>query len=124
MARGEFAPVLLVHLGTPEDGATFFDERWPEARAVSDENEEFYEAFGLKQASIGQLISPRVWLEGFKAVRNGVGKPVGNPMRMSGWFLIDEGSIAWSHIHEHAGAPLQFEECDAAYRALRKGSYA
>lgn len=113
-----FPPVLLVHLGTLEEGEQFFASRWPEARAVSDESEELYEAFGLKQGSMGQLMGPRVFLAGLKAIGHGAGKPVGNPRRLSGWFLIQGDSIVWSHVHEHAGAPRRFAELVDAYSAL------
>ena len=89
--------MLLVSLGSPEESEAFFSARWAEARAVSDDQEELYEAFGLKQASVAQLFAPRVFLAGLKAARHGVGTPVGNPLRMSGWFLIDEGAVVWSH---------------------------
>lgn len=111
--------MLLVHLGSPEEGERFFQSHWPEARAVSSEDEGLYEAFGLSHGSIGQLFGPRVFLEGLKAVRYGVGLPVGNPLRMSGWFLLDRAKVIWSHVHEHAGAPLRHEEAVRAYRALR-----
>jgi hypothetical protein len=114
--------VLLVHLGTPEEGETFFKSRWPEARAVSDEDEELYRAFGLGQGTASQLFGPRVFLAGLKAARHGVGMPVGNPLRMSGWFLLDRGAVVWSHVHEHAGATRRYEELARAYRALGASS--
>ncbi len=114
--------MLLVHLGSPEDGRKFFDSRWPEARAVSDEREELYEAFGLGQGSAGQLLGPAPIWEALRATLRGniVGLPVGNPLRMSGWFLIDGGEIAWSHVHEHAGAPRRYDELAAACTALKE----
>ena len=114
--------MLLVHLGTPEEGDAFLAPRWPEARAVSDPAQGLYEAFGLGQGSPGQLFGPRVLLAGLKAMRHGVGKPVGNPLRMSGWFLIDDGELVWSHVHEHAGAPLRFDEVTAAHAGRRSSS--
>ncbi len=113
---------MLVHLGPPEKAEPFFSARWPEARAVSDEKEDLYEAFGLEQGSVGQLLGPRVFLAGVRAARFGVGMPVGNPLRMSGWFLIDDGAVVWSHVHEHAGAPRRVAELTAAYRSLQEAS--
>jgi hypothetical protein len=114
--------VLLVHLGTPEEGEQFFESRWPEARAVSDQGEELYEAFGLKQGSLSQLLGPRVLLAGLMAVRDGVGKLVGNPRRMSGWFLVDGVDVVWSQVHLHAGALPRYGEIATAYQALRASS--
>jgi hypothetical protein len=107
-----------VHLGSPDDGETFFGERWPEARAVSDESKELYAELGLGRGSVGQLFSPRVVLAGLRARRHGVGRPVGDPMMMSGWFLIDRGRVVWSHVHAHAGEERRYDELLSACREL------
>ena len=122
MGRPGFPDVLLVHLGTPEDGEEFFASRWPEARAVSDPNEELYEAFGLGRGGVKQLFGPKVFLAGVKAALDGhgIGKPVGNPLRMSGWFLIHVGEVRWTHVHEHAGAPRRYGELRSAMASLGK----
>lgn len=120
--RAGFPPTLLVHLGTSEEGERFFAERWPEARAVSDPAAELYEALGLARGTLGQLLGPRVLLSGVRAALrgHGVGKPVGDPTRLSGWFLVSaDGALHWSHVHEHAGAPRRWEELDEALRAAR-----
>ncbi len=103
---------MLIHLGKPEDGEQFFSERWPEARAVADSNEDLYQAFGLRRGTVGQLFGPQVMWSGMKAVfgGHGIGRPVGNPLRMSGWFLVKKDEIVWSHVHEHAGAGGRYEE--------------
>ena len=69
---------------------------------------------------MGQLFGPQVFLAGFKALRHGVGRPVGNPLRMSGWFLVDAPEVLWSHVHEHVGAEPRFEELERAH-AQRQG---
>ena len=45
-----------------------------------------------------------------KRLAHGIGKPVGNPLVMSGWFLVHDGAIRWRHVHEHAGAPRRYDE--------------
>ncbi|MFT5079549.1 MAG: hypothetical protein ACI84E_000189 [Planctomycetota bacterium] len=104
-----------MHLGTPTEGDTFLGERWPEARAVSDPNQELYPAFGLGRGRIGQLFGPRALWAGLKARRFGVGKPVGDPLVMSGWFLVKDGRVIWNHIHAHAGEARRFDELAAAH---------
>lgn len=107
-------------MGSAQDGEDFLDKRWPEARAVSDPGEQLFEAFGLGRGSVGQLFGPSVVWEGMKAFAqgHGIGRPVGNPLRMSGWFLVDEGAVVWRHVHEHAGAPRRYDELRAACDAL------
>ena len=109
-----------MHLGRPEEGEEFFALRWPEARAVSDPDRELYAAFGLARGSAGQLFGPGVIWQGVKAALrgHGVGKPVGDPRQMSGWFLIDEGEVVWSHVHEDAGAERRYDELESAVAAL------
>ena len=111
---GNLPQLLLVHLGTPVEGDAFLGERWPEARAVSNAGQELYRAFGLGRGRLTQLFGPRVLLAGLKARRFGVGKPVGDPLIMSGWFLVDDGRVTWSHIHEHAGVERRYDELAVA----------
>jgi hypothetical protein len=107
-----------VHLGTPAEGDAFLGERWPEARAVSDPDQQLYSALGLGRGRLGQLFGPRVLLAGLKARRFGVGKPVGDPLVMSGWFLVEGGRVVWEHRHEHAGAERRYDELAAALGEL------
>ena len=116
-AKG-FPRVLLVHLGTPEEGERFFSSRWPEARAVSDPDQSLYRAFGLQRASWSQLFGPRVFAAGLRAVRHGVGRPVGNPLRMSGWFFLADGIVRWAHAHENAGCARRYDSLLEAVRGL------
>ncbi len=110
-----FPEVLLVHLGSADEADAFFSKRWPEARAVSDPNQDLYRFFGLRNGSLSQLFAPRVLYAGWQALRrgHGVGKPVGNPMRMSGWFLVQDQEVTWSHRHEHAGVAPRWGELEA-----------
>ncbi|MBC8451582.1 MAG: AhpC/TSA family protein [Planctomycetes bacterium] len=109
-----------MHLGSPAEGDAFLEERWPEARAVSDPDKRLYAGFGLGRASVGQLFGPRVLLAGLKARRFGVGRPVGDPRMMSGWFLVDGDEVVWSHVHAHAGEERRFEELAAAVDRVRE----
>ena len=117
--RGGFPPVLLVHMGSPEEGERFFAERWPEARAVSDESRGLYAAFSLKRGTAGQLFGARVWMAGLKAalLGHGVGAPVGDPLMLSGWFLVEHGEVLWGHRHEHAGAERRWDALTEVFRA-------
>ena len=109
-------------MGSPEAGHDFLEKRWPEARAVSDDDESLYDAFGLTNASMGQLFGPSVFKSGLQAMLrgNGIGLPVGNPLRMSGWFLVHENEIVWSHVHEHAGSERDYEGLERAIADLRE----
>ena len=115
-----------MHLATPGEGEAFFAERWPEARAVSDPDKDLYRGFGLARGSVGQLVGPGVWLSGLKALLkgHGGGRPQGDPLMMSGWFLLEGDRVLWSDVHEHAGAERPWEALGAAWVSARTGSTA
>lgn len=102
-----YPPLLLVFQGTPADGAPFFEQYWPDARAVADHDRTLYDAFGLRQGSAGQIFSPRVWLCGLRAVSKGnvqrLAKPIGDPWMMPGCFVVSGGRVVWRHAFRHAG---------------------
>lgn len=108
-----------MHLASEAEGEEFFAKRWPEARAVSDPHKDLYRAFGLARGSVGQLFGPSVWLSGFKALfkGHGGGRPQGDPLMMSGWFLVTGGAVVWSDVHEHAGSERPWTEFGLAWQA-------
>ena len=107
-------------MGTPEEGERFFDERWPEARAVSDPEKTLFDAFGLERGSLGQLIGPRTWLAGFKARRHGVGLPKGDPRVLAGSFLVRGAEVLESDLATNSASVLDLERLARAALALRE----
>ena len=107
-------------MGTPEEGERFFDERWPEARAVSDPEKTLFDAFGLERGSLGQLIGPRTWLAGFKARRHGVGLPKGDPRVLAGSFLVRGAEVLESDLATNSESVLDLERLARAALALRE----
>jgi hypothetical protein len=117
-ASETFPPLLIVHMGSPEEGERFFESRWPEARAVSDPEKKLYAAFGLGKGKLSQFLGPAIWGAGLRALLggHGVGLPVGDPAMMSGHFLIRDGAIVWSHLHANSGETRRYEEIELALR--------
>lgn len=106
-----FSPrILLFFQGTVEDGAAFFGRLWPGARAVSDSNKRFYDAFGIQRGGLRKVLGPEVWAGGVRAALkgNGVGVPVGDPWMMPGVFLVKHDTILWEHEFRHAGDHPKF----------------
>ncbi|MEC8510876.1 MAG: AhpC/TSA family protein [Planctomycetota bacterium] len=103
--------MLLVHQGSPDEGAEFLAKRWPGARAVSDQNKRLHAAFGLGRASLGQLFGPSVWRRAIGALRFGVGfsRPVGDPFTLGGAFLVREGEVLDARPAEDAGTLPDFD---------------
>jgi hypothetical protein len=97
--------VLFFFQATPEEGASVFDQYWPEARAVSDPDRVFYAGFGLARGSLGQMLRPSLWLRGLAASRKGYaqGRTQGDPRQMPGLFVVRQGEIVHRHRFRHAG---------------------
>jgi hypothetical protein len=100
-----FPTIVFVHPSTPEDGEAHFAERWPEVASIADPKHALYTAFGLGRGTLLQVLGPRVWLAGLRAVGrgNGVGRVKGDPLLMSGAFLVRAGFVVWGHHSAHSG---------------------
>jgi hypothetical protein len=101
-----YPPVLFVHPASTAEGKDFFDEFWPEARAVSDPEKRFYDGFQLGSGSLRELFGPGVWLKALQAVKKGhsfLRKPVGNVWLMPGIFYIKSATILWSWRYQNIG---------------------
>ncbi len=120
-----FPKTMLVHMGSPEDGEAFLSKRWPEVPAISDPDKHLFQAFDLRRGSLGQLFGPRVFKAAFKSFANGhfIGAPKGDPMMLSGWFLIDPAGgrprITWAHAHANAGDARQVSEAREGFTSLQ-----
>lgn len=100
-----FPKVMFVHMGSVEEGDTFFQKFWDEVPAISDTQKLLYNEFGVERGSFNQLLGPSVVACGFRAVAKGnfVGKPVGDPLVMPGMFYVETDSIVWKHHFNHIG---------------------
>ena len=125
-AREEFdrAGVRLVLIGqaSPRQARLFRDKLGLEPLPVlADDERESYRAAGLKRANLGQLLGPRSMLSGVKhGARSGVmqGRIVGDAAQLGGEMIVlRDGTVAWSHVQEHAGDTIAPEELLSATRA-------
>ena len=98
------APLFFVQ-GNPDEARSFFGRFWPEARAVSDPEHFFFDAFGARRGSWWQLLGPRVWVAALRALfkGNSIGRPVGDPRRMPALVLVRDEKVVWQHEFRHAG---------------------
>jgi peroxiredoxin len=94
------AAVVLVGLGSVEQTAAFkerFDVPFP---MIADPQKRLFEAFHLKQASPGALLSAKMLFRGVTALAkgHGIGVPSGDVRQLPGVFIIDpDGRILFSH---------------------------
>ena len=93
-------------MGTPAEGAIFFNEYWPEAQALADAPPlPLYRGFGLEQGTASQMLSLGVMTCSVRAIAKGniPGKPVGDPRQMPGLFLVQGDRVLWQRDFKHAG---------------------
>ena len=100
-----FPTVVFVHPATVADGEAHLAERWPDVASIADPTHSLYAAFGLGRGTLLQLFGPKVWLAGLRALGggNGVGRVKGDPLMMSGAFLVHAGVAVWGHYSAHSG---------------------
>jgi hypothetical protein len=100
----DFPNVLFFFQGSPTEGRAFLRRDWPEARAVADPGLEFYEHFGVRQASFLEALGPAVLKARGRARGKGYenGPRSGDIWRMPGLFAVRGGRIVWSHRPRHA----------------------
>ena len=98
-------------MGTKEQAADFFDPFGTEGiRRVSDPRKHLYKAFGIGRGRASQVLGPRVLGQAVKAYSGGFrqGATVGDPMQLSGTFLVHKGHIRSAHLAEYAGDEPDF----------------
>jgi peroxiredoxin len=88
-------------MGAPEESSAFemkFDIPFP---LISDPKRQLYQAFGLKQISALELLSPSVAFKGILAMTKGhtIGIPIGDVRQLPGVFVINTyGRIVYSYF--------------------------
>lgn len=113
------AQVVLVGMGTSEESSAFelkFDFPFP---LISDPKRKLYQAFGLKQISALELLSPSVALKGILAMTKGhnIGMPIGDVRQLPGVFIINtQGRIIYSYF---ARDPSDHPDPDTVLQALK-----
>ena len=94
---------------SPEAAAEFLQSRWPDAMAISDPERTLYRALDLGRATMGQVLGLRVWKQLARALRFGVGKPVGDTLALGGTFLMQGPRLLASESADHVGHVPDFE---------------
>lgn len=102
----EGSEVVVVHMAENKV-ATEYLKRFglDGVKHISDLNCRYYAAFGLTKGSFRQLFGLHSWLHGFSAqIKYGaeVGRHLGDSFQMPGVFVLFEGEIRDSYIHQNA----------------------
>jgi len=104
-AQPQYPPIIFFYQGTAAEGEAFFDNIWPEARAIDDVPKVYYDALGIERGGMKAMFGPEVWACGVRAAMKGnfIGWKTGDPWTMPGMFLVDGDRIIWQHDFRHAG---------------------
>lgn len=100
-----FPEPVFIHRASVEAAARFFAARAPDARRLADPDGGWFAACGLPRGSWWQLLGPRVWWHGLRALwkGHGVGRPIGDVAQLAGAFLVCDGAVVWQHRARHSG---------------------
>jgi hypothetical protein len=92
--------VCLVVMAEPAAAARFASEMALPFPVACDPKARLYDHFGMRRATVGGLIGPRVVREAVSGISQGfaVGRVMGDPWRLGGAVVFGtDGSIVWSH---------------------------
>lgn len=99
--------IALVHMDNDDERArlVFANHQLADLPRIADPQRELYRAFGLGRGQLGQLFGWRVLRRGLDALvrgRHSVGALVGDGFQMPGVFLIVNGEVVRSFVHQTA----------------------
>jgi peroxiredoxin len=96
--------LALVHMGPPEEAeAQFTRNGLGDIVRFCDPDRALYKTFGLKRATVRQAFGLKSLVRGVKAgifARHGLGRIFGDAMQMPGVFLVHNGEIVESYLHQ------------------------
>lgn len=92
-------------MATPDVGEAFISRRWPNVRGIADPEQRIYRMMGLRRGSFRQLFGLKTIGRGIGAFfrGHGIGRPVGDPFQMPGFYLVSDGSVVKEYVSQQAG---------------------
>ena len=101
--------VAFVHMSPPEVADRWFAHHGlSDVRRVSDPGKALYRAFGLEDATLAELLHPRVWLRWLRTAIAGRpwlrGAPGPDWRQLPGVFLVRDGRILAAIRHRNSAA--------------------
>lgn len=78
----------------------------PSILCLTHKNTKFHRQYGLEQATVGQMLSPKMYTSAVRAIVRGnmQGESTGNTRMMPGTFIVDKmGIIQYAYYSQHMG---------------------
>lgn len=98
-------PIYFVCMESVDEASKFKADNRSPHHFISDPERKLYEAYGVKQGSLGQLFNLRTLGKGIKATLSGSlqGKPTSDPKQLGATVILKQsGEIGWSKYAEDA----------------------
>lgn len=106
--------IVLVHMSDEETAGVYLHRfNLDGIPYVTDPECKWYEVFGLVKGNFKQLFGLSVWMRGIDIMMRegyGIGRFIGDGFQMPGVFLVQNGSVANSFIHQLASDRPNYEE--------------
>ncbi len=99
--------LVFVHMAENQIAESYFKQfDFKSVLHISDPDKVYYKDFGLKKGSLNQLYGLRTWYRGFSnetsEFKLELTKGLGDSTQMPGIFIIKQGKISDSYIHNFA----------------------
>jgi peroxiredoxin len=101
--------IVLVGMGDQKETAEFRRRMEVPQKMISDPTKTLFQQFGLRRASFGQFVNPRVVKRGISALRAGhrEGLPNADPFQLAGVFILNQdGEVLFEHRSSDASDTL------------------
>ena len=108
--------LVFVHMADDETAQEYFSKFHLEGVTyVCDPDQRYYAAFGLYRGTFSQLYGLRTWIRGYKLkTQKGynleLAKKLGDSTQMPGVFVIQNGQIMESFIHQYAADRPDYDQ--------------
>ena len=97
---------VLIHMMEETEAAKLFGRyHLADLPRVSDPGQHLHQALELKRGSALDVIGPKVWWPGFKAVLlrgHRPGRPAGDVLQLGGAILVQDGKVIAAYRSEHS----------------------
>lgn len=117
--------VVAVAMGQPKHALHYCGSLAPSVNCLTQEDAQPYFAYGLTQAGVMEVMSPKVMMEGMKASAEGFlpQAPIGDPRMMPGSFIIDrQGIVRWAFYGRDVSEHPEIAAILAAAQALNEAT--
>jgi len=106
--------IVFVHMAEQVIAEEFFEKyELTNFESISDPSCELYNSFGLGKGNFNQLFGLKSLIRGFEASKHGTMislKQIGDGFQMPGIFIISQGKIVASYIHQKAADKPNYKD--------------